>query len=78
MTNRPINVRQPEALCQQIKELVNATAHTKSFLAVDALANYVQNESWHVRDIHAGIQEADAGDFASDADMKAVFAKYDA
>jgi len=78
MTARTINVRLPEALYKQIEELANATARTKSFLAIDALTNYVQSESWQIRDIQEGIQEADAGEFASDQQVKAVFAKYGA
>jgi len=42
------------------------------------LTQYVQNESWQNRDIHEGIKEADAGEFASDKQVKAVFAKYGA
>ena len=78
MTARTINVRLPEALYKQIEELAKATARTKSFLAIDALTNYVQSESWQIRDIQEGIQEADAGEFASDQQIKAVFAKYGA
>ncbi|MCX7249212.1 MAG: hypothetical protein NTX31_16325 [Burkholderiales bacterium] len=40
--------------------------------------NYVQSESWQIRDIHEGIKEADAGEFATDKQVKAVFAKYGA
>ena len=76
MTARTINVRLPKALYKQIEELATATARTKSFLAVDALTQYVQNESWQIRDIHEGIKEADAGEFATEKQVKAVFAKY--
>lgn len=78
MAARTINVRLPEALYKQIEELAKATARSKSFLAIDALTNYVQSESWQIRDIQEGIQEADAGEFASDQQIKAVFAKYGA
>ena len=78
MTAKTINVRLPEALYMQIEELAAATARTKSFLAIDALTQYVQNESWQIRDIHEGIKEADAGEFATDQQVKAVFAKYGA
>ena len=43
MTAKTINVRLPEALYKQIEELASATARTKSFLAVDAFTQYVQN-----------------------------------
>ncbi len=78
MTTKTINVRLPEALYNQIEELAKATARTKSFLTIDALTNYVERESWQIRDIHEGVKEADAGQFATDDEVKAVFAKYGA
>ncbi len=78
MTTKTISVRLPEALYNKIEELAKATARTKSFLTIDALANYVERESWQIRDIHEGVKEADAGQFATDAEVKAVFAKYGA
>jgi predicted transcriptional regulator len=78
MTAKTINIRLPEALYNQIEDLAKATARTKSFLAIDALTNYIKVESWQIRDIHEGINEADAGDMANDSQIKAVFVKYGA
>jgi predicted transcriptional regulator len=78
MTARTINVRLPEALYNQIEELAKATARSKSFLTIDALTNYVQSESWQISDIQKGIKEADADEFATDKQVKAVFVKYGA
>lgn len=78
MTAKTINVRLPEALYNQIEALAKATARTKSLLAVDALTSYVEREAWQIRDIHEGIQEAGAGEFATDDQLKRVFAKYSA
>ena len=78
MTAKAINVHLPEPICNQIEELAKATARTKSDLAIDALTHCVQCESWQIRDIHDGIQEADDGAFATDDQVKAVFAKYGA
>ena len=78
MPPKTINVRLPEALYNQIEELARATARTKSFLTIDALTHYVERESWQIRDIHEGIKEADAGEFATDDQVKDVFAKYGA
>lgn len=69
MTTKIINVHLP---------LAKATACKNSLLAIDALTNYVQRESWQIRDIHEGIEQADAGEFATDDQVKAVFAKYGA
>ena len=78
MTAKTINVRLPEALYEQIEALAKATARTKSFLAIDALTHYVESESWQIHDIHEGIKEADAGEFATDEQVKALFDKYGA
>ncbi len=60
------------ALYNQIEALAKATARTKSFLKIDALTNYVPNEAWQVRDIEAGIQEANAGEFATEQEVAAM------
>ena len=76
MTAKTINVRLPAALYKQIEELAKATDRTKSFLAVDALTQYVKSESWQIQDIHKAIKEADAGELATDQQVKDVFGKY--
>ena len=78
MVARTLNVRLPEDLYNQIEALASATARTKSYLTIDALNDYVQPESWQIRDIHEGIREADAGEFATEDQVKAVFAKHGA
>jgi predicted transcriptional regulator len=75
---RTINVRVPEAVFQQLDEIAKATERTRSFIALTALNSYLQEQSWQIRDIEAGIAEADSGEFATDEEVKAVFAKYGA
>ena len=76
--SRTINVRLPMALYQQLESLAKATARTKSFVTVEALSAYLQTEQWQVQDIQAGLSEADRGEFASDAEVEAVFKRYGA
>lgn len=78
MNAKTINVRVPESLYDQIEALAKATTRTKSYLTIEALKSYVENESWQIRDIHDGIREADAGQFASAEEVSAVFEKYGA
>lgn len=77
-TSRTLNVRLPLGLYQQFEDLATATARTKSFVAVEALVQHLQAQSWQVQDIHSGLAEADRGEFASDADAKAMLNKYGA
>ncbi len=78
MRTKTLNVRVPEDLYSQIEALAAATARTKSFVMVEALKGYVESESWQIQDIHEGIREADAGEFASPEEVNAVFAKHGA
>lgn len=78
MTAKTINVRVPEAVYSQLEDLARATARTKSFLTIEALKGYLDNESWQVRDIQEGLKEADAGNFASTEEVNVIFAKHGA
>jgi predicted transcriptional regulator len=71
-----LNVRLPSDLHGQLEQLVQATGRSKSFLTVEALKSYVSQEQWQIADIQAGLQEADRGEFASAAEVAAVYAKY--
>ena len=75
---RTINVRLPMAVYEKLEALASATARTKSFVALEALSTYLEAQSWQVQDIAAGLAEAERDDFASDAEVNAVFAKYGA
>jgi len=73
---KPLNVRLPTELAARLDALTKATGRTKSFLAVEALETYIEQQLWQIAEVKAGIVEADKGEFATDADMNAIFAKY--
>lgn len=75
---RTINVRVPIGVFNQLDELATATARTKSFVTVEALSVYLDAQAWQVREVQEAIVEADHGDFATDDQVDAVFAKYGA
>ena len=72
-----ITVRVPEGLRDEIDELAAAMGRNRQYVAVEALRRYVAVESWQVARIVEGIRAADAGEFASDEEVEAVFTKYD-
>ena len=78
VAEKPLNVRLPIELASQLEALTKATGRTKSFLAVEALRGYIEAQSWQVRDIQAGIDEANRGEFASEQEVSQFFAKYGA
>ncbi len=71
-----LSVRLPARLQAQLEQLAQATGRSKSFLTIEALKSYVDQEQWQIADIQAGLQEADRGEFASSEEVRAVFAKY--
>ena len=73
---RTINVRVPISLISQLDEIATATARTKSFVTVESLSSYLEAQAWQVKEVQAAIAEADSGDFATDEQVNAVFAKY--
>ena len=75
---RTINVRLPATLYQQLEDLARATERTKSYVTLEALSSYLATQGWQVQDIEAGLAEADRGEFASDAEVAAVFARHGA
>lgn len=61
---------------EKLEQLANATHRTKSFLAAEAINRYLEIEAWQISEIEQALVEADKADFASDAEIKALAAKY--
>ena len=69
-----MTVRVDDEIKERLEQLAEATQRSKSFLAAEAIREFVENNEWQIREIHTALQEADAGDFASDKAV-AVLAK---
>ncbi|AEF43180.1 CopG family transcriptional regulator [Serratia plymuthica] len=68
-----MSVRLPEDLSEQLEALAKATGRTKSFLAGQAIRDFINREAWQIAEIQQAITEADKGDFAADDEMEARF-----
>jgi len=71
-----LSMRLSDELTKQLEELAIATGRTKSFLAAQAIRDFLARESWQVAEIAQAIREADAGDFASENEVNAINAKW--
>lgn len=60
----------------RLDKLADATQRSKSFLAAEAIREFVENNEWQIREIKVAIKEAQAGDFASDAEVAALGKKW--
>jgi predicted transcriptional regulator len=56
-----LTIRVPKADLERLTRLADAMKRSKSFLAGQALAQYLDYESWFTDRVQAGIDEADSG-----------------
>ncbi len=61
---------------EKLELLAKSTDRSRSWLVADAIRRYVTEESWQIAAIEEGIRAADAGEFASEQEVKATFAKW--
>jgi RHH-type transcriptional regulator, rel operon repressor / antitoxin RelB len=71
-----ITVRLEDDLKLRLDRLAKSTQRTKSFLAAEAIREFLESNEWQIAEIRAALKEADAGDFASDEDVDALAKKW--
>lgn len=76
MATSVLTVRIPEEIKAKLDKLAQATHRSKSFLAEEAIARYIDLEAWQIGEIEQAIQEADQGDFAPPSDLADLLKKY--
>ncbi len=68
-----LTVRVPAEMKRSLEELAKATGRSQGWLTLDAVQRYLTVESWQVAEIRQALDEADAGDFATDEEVDATF-----
>ncbi len=71
-----MTIRLDPELKARLDRLAAATRRSRSFLAAEAVRGFVEQNEWQIAEIEAGLQEADAGDFASGEDVWRVLGKW--
>ncbi|MET0948696.1 MAG: hypothetical protein ABWY17_09500 [Pseudomonas sp.] len=71
-----MSLRLPDEIADTLAILSKATGRSKSFLAVDALREYLAREAWQIEEIQKALIEADAGDFATPEEVNAIANKW--
>jgi predicted transcriptional regulator len=56
-----ITVRLDRELRNKLEQLAKSTRRSKSFLAAEAIAEYVELNAWQIEQIEQAVAEADAG-----------------
>lgn len=71
-----MTIRLEPELKQRLDRLAEATHRSKSYLAAEALRDYVELNEWQVQEIKDAIKEADDGEFASDQAVSKTLGKW--
>ena len=71
-----MTVRLEDEVKHRLDRLAESTQRSKSFLAAEAIREFVENNEWQISEIRAALVEADAADFATDKELAAVAKKW--
>ena len=71
-----MTIRLEPALKRRLEQLAESTQRSRSFLAVQAIREFVELNEWQIREIRSAIAEADDDDFASEELVKDVLGKW--
>ncbi len=71
-----LTFRLEDEIKDRLDQLAEATQRSKSFLAAEAIRQFVEDNEWQIAEIQTAVKEADRNDFASDKDMAAVARKW--
>jgi RHH-type transcriptional regulator, rel operon repressor / antitoxin RelB len=65
-----LTLRLDAKLKKQLDRLSKSMNRSRSFVAAQAIQEYVSVNEWQVAEIKKGLAEADAGDFVSEQEMQ--------
>ena len=71
-----MTVRIDDEVKARLERLAGATRRSKSFLAAEAIRDFVEYNEWQIQEIRKAVKQADAGDFASDDDVVKLAGKW--
>lgn len=61
---KALHVRLQTELASKLKAFTKAPRYSKSFI------------TWQIAEVKSGVEEADRGEFVTDAEMNAIYSKY--
>ena len=71
-----LTIRLEPDLKDRLDDLANATNRSKSFLAAEAIQEFVDLNEWQLQEIKTALAEADAGDFVSAKELRKTLGKW--
>lgn len=74
-TPSPISVRIDVKERKALDQVAKVLDRDRSYVINEAVKNYLDLYRWQIAHIKEGAQQADAGEFASEKDVRKVFAR---
>jgi RHH-type transcriptional regulator, rel operon repressor / antitoxin RelB len=71
-----LTLRLDPELKNQLDRLSKATNRSRSFVAAEAIREYVALNNWQIEETVRALSEADRGDFASDQEVQRALTKW--
>jgi predicted transcriptional regulator len=71
-----LTLRLDAKLKNQLDRLSKSMNRSRSFVAAQAIQEFVTVNEWQINEIRKGIAEADAGDFASEKEVQQVLKRW--
>lgn len=78
MPGQNFSIRTDAAKLTEIDRLAQAQSRSRNFVVNEAIDRYLAEERRWAEKVQAGLAAAEAGDFASDAEVDALFQKFEA
>jgi RHH-type rel operon transcriptional repressor/antitoxin RelB len=77
-TSKILTLRLDQQDRNRLEKLAKATNRSRSYLAAEAIREYLALNEWQVAEIKQAIEEADRGEFSSDNEVKRLRKKWTA
>ena len=71
-----LTLRLDRKLKDQLDRLSKATSRSRSFVAAEAIREYVALNNWQIEETVKALSEADRGDFATDKEVRRALTKW--
>ena len=72
------SIRIPVGTVKKLEALASSMDRSRTWVVNKASEQHLAVQSWQIAEIRQDLEEADRGEFASDDEVKEVFARYEA
>ena len=71
-----LTLRVDSKLKKRLDQLSKTMSRSRSFVAAEAIREYVSLNEWQIEQIKQGLEEADRGEFASNREVRQTLRKW--